>query len=642
MRQGGGPVAATVVCVAAWAVLARTAFESGGHGAATLEYLIGVVPLGLGWLIGVRVPGNPVGAALAWLAAFMLATPAVELWGELAWPGSGVIAVVGAGAWPWQLVGFLVLLLVFPEGLPARWTLLLPPAAALVMNVAFVVTMNYHEPSPGHSPISVPRPLWGPVMIGAMVLLLAVVVFCLGTVVRRYRRGGERLRRQLRWLILGAAAVVVLMVASWGVTSLGWVGAWAYAPFLVGIIVLVPAAVTVAVLWEDLFSIERILSDSVAWALTTTIAAVVLAAAVVGAGYLAGRDSAAGLSGAVFVVALAVLPLHRYVHHAVGRVLDRERTVLLEGIRRFVDGVREGSAEPEGVEGVLRDAVGDPGLMLLLTDVDGTAYVDAAGRAAAPAAGARVPLRTADTEIGVVVVPDGTARRIRRARLAASAARLPIEVSRLRLGLRRALQDVDDSRRRLLAATLAERQRLERDLHDGAQQQLVGLGMHLRLLQRQLAADDPARAELDGAVERIEQIVAELRRLAHGVRPAGLDDGLAAALRRIASGSPIPISFAVDDVTASELVATTAYFVVAEAVANTLKHARATRIDVTVRRDGDRLRVAVTDDGLGGAEGLIALRDRVGSIGGTFSCTSSPATGTVVAADLPWSSPCAS
>jgi signal transduction histidine kinase len=161
-------------------------------------------------------------------------------------------------------------------------------------------------------------------------------------------------------------------------------------------------------------------------------------------------------------------------------VLDRDRTVLLERIRTFVDQVQDGSAEPEAVEAVLRAAVRDPGLTLFLLDVETGGDVDLTGAAAVPGDGVRIPLRTADAEIGMLVVTPGSARRVRRARLAASAARLPIEVSRLRLGLRRALTEVDESRRRLVTAVTEERRRLERDLHDGAQQQLVAIGMQLR------------------------------------------------------------------------------------------------------------------------------------------------------------------
>lgn len=642
--------AATAVCVGAWTAVAGGAFGPAAVVGPSVfaGCLLTAVPLVLGWLLAVRAPMSPVGPALACLAAFMAATPAVEVWGRTAasvapWWGSSVTAVIGAGAWPWQLAGFLWLLLVFPDGLlpGRRWAAVAVavPTSVLLVHLTFVLTMNHHDLPPARSPISLPESIWEPALLLALGLLLVVVAGCLASVVARYRRGDERTRQQLGWLILAAGSVTVLMVGSWVVTATGLMGPVAHSGFLVGIVVLVPAAVTVAVLRYDLFEIDRLLGNSLAWVLTTVIAASLLAAAVVVVGSLIGPDSTVGLAGAVFGVAVVILPVHRYVHRAVGRLLDRERTVILERIHDFVERVRDGTAAPESVEDLLRSTVGDPGLTLLLADVDGGGYVGLSGSPVTPTPqGVRLPLRTQDKEIGVVVVTGGSTRRVRRAVVAATAARLPIEVSRLQMGLRRALDEVDDSRRRLVSAAIDERTRLERDLHDGVQQQLVAVGMQLRATQRRLAPDHPASHELDRAVDRLEQSVAELRRLAHGVRPARLDDGLRAALSSLGADCPIPVEFDVADTDASDVVLTTAYFVVAEAMANALKHARATRIRISARRTHERLTVLVADDGIGGAptgSGLTTLRDRIDSIGGTLAVTSVLSSGTTIEAVLP-------
>ncbi|MFC5265068.1 histidine kinase [Kribbella qitaiheensis] len=637
---------ATAVCAAAGLVLALSAFHPAGDGWPVAVYLLALVPLALAWLLAVRAPASPVGAAVAWLAASLLVIPALNAWGQMSWSAADFADALSAVGWPWQLTGFLALLLVFPDGLLAgrRWMVIAVgvPVSALVVGVAMTVTMDYGEPHVFTAPVLVPEPIAMPLMIGALTFLLAVVVACSISIVLRYRRGNERTKQQLRWLILATGAVVVLMVASWIVNSFGLIGEAAYAAFLLGILVLVPAAVAIAVLRYDLFEIDRILSDSVAWVLTTLIAAALLAGGVVLTGYLAGRDSVIGLTGSVFLVAVLVLPLYRRIHGAVGKVLDRDRTVLVAQIERFVMRVRDGSAEPEEVEQVLRSAVRDPQLTLLLADPAGTGLVDLTGTGqVADGDWVRVPLRTASADIGVILVRPGSMRCLRRAKLAASAARLPIEVSRLRIGLRRALTEVDESRRRLVSATIDERRRLERDLHDGAQQQLVAIGMQLRAAQYRLRPDDPVSGDLDLAVERLEATVAELRRLAHGVRPASLDDGLPAALARLGAKCPLPVDFVVEETTSSEVVTVTAYFVVAEAMANVLKHARASRIGITVERQGDRLHVAVIDDGIGGVPadaGLTALRDRVGSVGGRLTVTCGPTGGTTVEAVLPCAS----
>jgi signal transduction histidine kinase len=213
---------------------------------------------------------------------------------------------------------------------------------------------------------------------------------------------------------------------------------------------------------------------------------------------------------------------------------------------------------------------------------------------------------------------------------------VPIEVSRLRLELRAALVEVRRSRARLAEAAAAERRRLEQDLHDGAQQHLLAIGMRLRLLQRELAGVQAA--EIDAAVHDLQGTVDELRRLAHGVRPSRLDDGLAAALAAVRAAAPLPFTLVVEELPAlDDTRALTAYLVVSEAVANVLKHAMASRVDVRVSTCDGGLAVEVRDDGIGGVradEPLSALRDRVLSVGGTIRVDSPAGVGTTISAVL--------
>jgi signal transduction histidine kinase len=163
--------------------------------------------------------------------------------------------------------------------------------------------------------------------------------------------------------------------------------------------------------------------------------------------------------------------------------------------------------------------------------------------------------------------------------------------------------------------------------------------MQLRTVQRGLNGE--AHAGIDRAVEMLEDTVRELRRLAHGVRPARLDDGLATALHSLTHDSAIPVEVHVSDaVTAdiSDLAANTIYFVVAETLANTHKHARADRVYLRVEQVGNVLRACIRDDGIGGAVdgfGLLSLRDRVAAAGGTLTMVSPPGSGTEIRAELP-------
>jgi signal transduction histidine kinase len=314
--------------------------------------------------------------------------------------------------------------------------------------------------------------------------------------------------------------------------------------------------------------------------------------------------------------------------------------VLLARLREFVRQVRDGEAQPEAVEDVLRAALADPQLRLLLR-IPGApehTYVDLSGSTVeVRESPAHVLLRTGATEVGAVELGSVSARRIRRAHEAAVQARLPIEVSRLRLELRGALDEVRSSRSRLMLASAVERRRLEQDLHDGAQQQIVAVGMRLRSVQRQLDPAAPAYRDLDAAVDGLERTVAELRELAHGIRPSRLDDGLPAALRALAAESPIPVDLAVAEVETSEIVATTLYFVIAETVANALKHANASRVSIAISEQDHKVCVDIVDDGVGGAStgfGMTAARDRVAAIGGQISVRSPAGLGTAVRVEV--------
>lgn len=606
--------------------------------AATLAVL--AIPVLFGCLVGWRVPDGQVGAALAWVGAAPAAVFAVELWGETdltsrPLPGAHALYAVKLGAWVWNLAGFAALCLVFPSGLPPgrRWRAVAWTAAAT--GVAVNAAVSWTALSLRDGPFEVPATL---AAFGALLACLCAVV--LGPVAR-YRGGGETTRLQLRWLVLGAGSVPVLLACGWAAQT--WWDAppdVAYSGFLLAMLVAVPAAVAVAVLRHDLFDVDRLLGSSLAWLLTSLVSAGVFACVGYAAGGLLGADGRLGVSGAAFAAALVLVPLHRQVNDRVGRLVDRERFVLDARLRRFVREVRDGTAQPESVETVLRDVLDDPGLRLLVRLPHGASgeYADRSGAPAVPEPGrARVPLRTGEVEVGVLVLGAASARRLRRARHAAVEARLPIEVTRLRLELRAALEEVRTSRARLLSASAEERRQLERDLHDGAQQHIVAAGMRLRSLQRRLPAGTPEHRDVDAVVETLESTVAELRRLAHGVRPARLDDGLAAALRALVAASPVPVRLSVPaELRAGEVAATTAYFVVSEAYANALKHADAASLAIEVAECGGALRVAVSDDGVGGARGgFTSVRDRVASAGGELTVSSPPGGGTVVEVRIP-------
>jgi signal transduction histidine kinase len=200
-----------------------------------------------------------------------------------------------------------------------------------------------------------------------------------------------------------------------------------------------------------------------------------------------------------------------------------------------------------------------------------------------------------------------------------------------------------ETQARSVDIAMADRRQIERDLHDGAQQRLLSLGMELGMALEKFDSDPAAARGLVGdAHAELQRAIAELRNLARGIHPAVLTDrGLDAALSALAARSPVPVRL---DVRVEERppasIEATAYFIVAEALTNAARYADAKRVDVRVRQGGDKLHIEVKDDGVGGAEqrdggGLAGLADRASSVEGSLRVTSPRGGPTVVAADLP-------
>jgi signal transduction histidine kinase len=296
----------------------------------------------------------------------------------------------------------------------------------------------------------------------------------------------------------------------------------------------------------------------------------------------------------------------------------------------------------------LARALGDPSLRLAFSVPGREGFVDDYGSA--------VELPRDDDERATTLVVNGSrpiaalihdrALRERQPLVDAvgAAAKLALENERLHAEVRTQLEEVRASRARIVEAADAERRRIERNLHDGAQQRLVTLSLELALAREQATngAGDELRASLEEASAELSRALTELRELGRGLHPSILTEaGLGPALEALAERAAIPTR-----VTSSleqrlpMSVEAAAYFVVAEALANAGKHSSATRIDVELHIQDDRLAVQVDDDGVGGANptrgsGLAGLADRVAALGGNLDITSSPGQGTRIRAALP-------
>ena len=328
-----------------------------------------------GCLIAVRVPTSPVGGALSWMAAAPAGVLALERWGvAIASSHPWLGFVFTTAIWPCLFLGFLALVLVFPDGLlpGRRWRLvaLLAPTAALLLSAALALDATSFAagggPVPGRSPISLPHPVRVAWLVATFGLFVGVLAAAAASLAVRFRRGDEVTRLRVRWLMIAAGAVPVLLAGGWVAVAFGAPGDVAYEAFLGVMLLLVPAAVTVAVLRHDLFDVDRLLGEGLAWAITTLCSAGIFAVVVTALAEVFGRDSVVGVTGAAFVTALCLLPIHRALVGVVGRLVDRERHVLLARVRQFVQEVRDGTTEPEAVEELLRAVLGDSSLRLLV------------------------------------------------------------------------------------------------------------------------------------------------------------------------------------------------------------------------------------------------------------------------------------
>ena len=304
---------------------------------------------------------------------------------------------------------------------------------------------------------------------------------------------------------------------------------------------------------------------------------------------------------------------------------------------------------PVGVlQDSLRDALSDPSLSVLRWDPAAGHYVDATGKQADPpiAGPERAALTSENDGVPMLAIAYDPALRDDPGLVSAAVAavRLAVENERLQAEVRAQLEAVSASRSRLAEAQDTERRRIERDLHDGAQQRLVSLRISLELLRRRLGTDaDPAiLAELDAASAEAQAAIGDVRELAQGLHPAILAEaGLGRALESLAERSPVDVEVETDlDGRLPPAVEATAYFVVAEALTNTAKHASAQRASVRARQAGGRLLIDIVDDGAGGADieagtGLRGLEDRVAALGGSLRITSRPGAGTTISVELP-------
>ena len=613
-------------------------------------------PAAVGALIAARRPRNPIGWILVVGALSLAAVLAASPYARVALdahprslPGGAWAALVSS-LWPVFFAWPLAVAFVFPDGrLPSpRWR---PYAlfAACSMALLVLLLVLAEELEKPFSDVLNPFPLQLPESLGFLRLAAWLAMFAslfvgAAAVRNRYRRSKGIERLQMLWLAYAALLIPLGVVCFlvWGLVF-GEPGD-AVVGFLLGMEAAVAIAVGVAVMRYRLYEIDRLINRTLVYTFVTASLGLVYAAVAVLAGIVLGRGSSWVTALAALVVAGAFGPLRRRAQAAVDWRFDRLRYEGLRRVRAFIDDVREGRRGPEEVGAVLAAALRDPSAELLFRLPASEAYADGhAGIVAELPDNGRTATKVEHRgqEIGLLRHKRALLDRPDLLRSVLAAASLAIEIARLRVEVRLQLAEVEESRARVVRAGYEERRRLERDLHDGAQQRLVTLGIVLRRLQLSLPREaqilSPA---LDSAVDEVGRAIEDLRTIAAGVRPPRLDEGLAAALADLARAAPIAVDLEATHERLPPQVEAAAYFVVCEAVTNAVKHASPSHVRVEAWVADGELRLVVADDGIGGATvadgtGLMGLTDRVEAQGGTLLIYSPPGAGTRIEAEIP-------
>lgn len=614
---------------------------SGGGGPALTVGVLSATVVG-GVLLRSR-PSHPVGWCFAALGASVALTGAAQGYGS--WAvfvaddaplGRQAAVVASSGFIVWEVLLGLVCALT-PDGraLTHRWRRVAGglAAAGLLWILCIIFTPGDLEQAPFQG---VDNP-WGTTVPGLSVVrsfaalsTSALFVLCALSLFLRFRRSKGEERRQLMWMAVAAVPVpgfVVLMFAA------ALSGADVLLDVTAGLLVaLVPVSATLAITRYHLYDVDRILSRAVTYLLLSLSLAALYAAVVVvvgdGLGSLAG-SSTVSVAAATLVAAVAARPLHGVLQDAVDRRFARRRFDALRTVRAHVTAPQPGS----DVEQVLRAALHDPTLRVAYWVADRDQWVSAEGRTARPGEGALLVERAGRVVAAVTAAEGDLLPSIVRE------AEPALESAGLRAAVALQLQEVRASRSRIATAQLVERRRIERDLHDGAQQRLLALAAQL---QAALLNGEPGRQQeaLRWGVEQSRAAVTELRALTNGLHPAALSEGgLGAALDDLATRLPVSVHLEDADQRWPAEVEATAWFVACEAVANAVKHAQAPSVRIDVTADDQHLVLRVQDDGDGGADprgrGLRGLTDRVEAVGGVLRISEPHGGGTLVEAVLP-------
>jgi signal transduction histidine kinase len=564
------------------------------------------------------------------------------------------VAVLNFLATGLLMIGFI--LVPRPVGLPA------PGGVTLTYQNPFGI------PAVGHALSAVPIDNFNSLTLLSVLFLGAGAL----SLVLRYREGGE-LRRQINWVVLAGALFAVLQL----VAIVAIVADHGRQPPVVGgaytgtaVIGLLgfPAAITVAILKYRLYDIDVIINRAVVYGLVSAGLSAVYAGIVLGIGALAGQQGSPVLTiAAAVAVALLFQPVRQRARRVANRLVYGERATPYQVLSDFADDMAGQLDYDKAVDRMVAVLAGATGATRAEAWIrvgaelrPGTVWPDgSAPLAALPVAGGDLPVFDAATRavavrhgnelLGALALqkPRNEPLTVAEDKLLhhlASQAGLVFRNRRLTAELQATIDELRASRRRLVEAQDAERRRIERNLHDGAQQQLVALTIQLGLLEESAENPGAIRAMTPLLKEALRAALDDLRDLARGIYPPLLaEQGLVAALSSQVRKTPLPVSVEADGVGRyPQDTESTVYFCALEALQNIAKYAGATQAMVGLSCLNGGLQFRVTDDGAGfdpaatrRGTGLQGMADRLAALGGTLHIDSQPGHGATVQGWLP-------
>ena len=621
-----------------------------------------------GLLIASRVPSNPIG----WILLVAGVGTAIQelaqqyaLYGLYhapgAVPGAHVAAWVTEWVWiPYMAAVALVVPMIYPTGrvLSPRWRFLLIVGltAAALGTLCFALAPGELESSPGvQNPVGVRGADWIRTM-GDVVMLTfaAALVSGIGSLALRYRISRADERQQVKWLLLGLsllASTFLIGVPYWTLGGEGASSLDVVENLLVLAIASIPVTICIAILKYRLYEIDVVVKKTAIYAvlaLLLFVLGILPAWAIAGVVFESTNDGYVYMLSGI-VVGLAVWPLRRVATRLADRIVFGRRATPYEVLSEFSGRVAETYAADDVLQRmaqVLGEAVGADRATVWLRIGDRS-------RAAATWPGGE----NAGTDVpsdAVEVRHQGEVLGALSVRMPANDPMTPAKERLIRdlaaqagLVLRNAslIEDLKASRQRLVTAQNEERRRIERNIHDGAQQQLVALALKIKLADSLVGRDDDrAHAMLAALQAETNQALEDLRDLARGIYPPLLaDKGLGAALESQARKSPVPVDVEVDGIGRYPQEAEAAvYFSCLEALQNIAKYAEATAATIRLSQANGTLSFEVTDDGLGfdpdtaeRGTGLQGIADRLAALGGEFVLRTAPGRGTTIRGTLP-------